>query len=311
LHFLQDRPREDGAEPDFLLFAQPNRQPDDFGQFPAPPGPTCPNGFAPRKEAMMLFLKWFLALALAAGKMTGCSADLGSYPAPSRRTPVVDAVAKSRPAIVLLRVAKADGSGGTWTTTGTGVIVDEDGDLVTTCHTITGACGIRVHLSDGAEFPGRILAVDRGHDLALLRFHADAPVQPLELGRADDLLIGETVVAVGHPYGYAFTVSTGVISALGREIAMPHGEALSGLIQVDANINPGNSGGPLLNVRGDWIGLMVAVRDGAQGIAFAINADTIRAMLHRHLGPERGRGPHRGVSHAERALPDGGSWGPP
>ena len=259
----------------------------------------------------MLFLKWFLALAFAAGKMTGYSSDFGTCPAPSRRTPVVDAVAKSRPAIVLLKVAKADGSGGTWTTTGTGVIVDEDGDLVTTCHTITGACGVRVRLAGGAEFPGRVLAVDRGHDLALLRFHPDAPVEPLDLGRADDLLIGETVVAVGHPYGYAFTVSTGIISALGREIAMPHGEALCGLIQVDANINPGNSGGPLLNVRGDWIGLMVAVRDGAQGIAFAINADTIRAMLRRHLGPESGRGSHRGVSHAERGLSDVDPCGPP
>ncbi len=255
----------------------------------------------------MFFLKWFLALAVTAAKLTDCPPELGPCPVPSRRTPVVDAVARSRPAVVLLKVVKTDGAGGTWTATGTGVIVDEQGDLVTTCHTIAGACGVRVHLADGTEFPGRILAVDRGHDLALLRFHPDTPVQPLDLGRADDLLIGETVVAVGHPYGYAFTVSTGIISAVGREIPMPNGEPLCGLIQVDANINPGNSGGPLLNVRGDWIGLMVAVRDGAQGIAFAINADTIRAMMQRHLGPEDGRGPHRGSGRPERALSDGGS----
>ncbi len=248
----------------------------------------------------MLFLNWFLALALTVGELTG---DF-TAPGPSRRTPVVDAVAKSRPAVVLLKVAKADGSGGSWTTTGTGVIVDERGDLVTTCHTIAGACGIRVILADGAEFTGRVLAADRGHDLALLRFHPDAPVQPLPLGRGDDLLIGETVVALGHPYGYAFTVSTGIISAVGRKVPMPNGASLSGLIQVDANINPGNSGGPLLNIRGDWIGLMVAVRDGAQGIAFAINADTIRAMIRRYLGPESGRAPHSGPGHSARTPPE-------
>lgn len=259
----------------------------------------------------MLFVKWFLALALAAGKMTDYPSGCGPCPAPSRRTPVVEAVARSRAAVVLLKVAKADGAGGTRTATGTGVIVDEAGDLVTTGHTIAGACGVRVRLADGAEFPGRILAVDRSHDLALIHFHPDAPVQPLDLGRADDLLIGETVVAVGHPYGYAFTVSTGIISAVGREIPMPNGETLCGLIQVDANINPGNSGGPLLNVRGDWIGLMVAVRDGAQGIAFAINADTIRAMIRRHLGPEGGRSPRHNSSQPERVLPAGGPWGLP
>jgi serine protease Do len=256
------------------------------------------------KEAMMVLLNWILALTLIVGPRTGYFSGPGLYSEPSRRTPVVDAVARSRPAIVLLKVAKADGSGGTWTTTGTGVIVDEYGDLVTTCHTIAGACGIRVILADGSEFAGRVVAADRSQDLALLRFHPDAPVQLLPLGRSDDLLIGETVVAVGHPYGYAFTVSTGIISAVGRKVPMPNGESLSGLIQVDANINPGNSGGPLLNIRGDWIGLMVAVRDGAQGIAFAVNADTIRAMLHRYLGPTAGA-PHSGPRHLEQTPPDG------
>jgi serine protease Do len=96
-------------------------------------------------------------------------------------------------------------------------------------------------------------------------------------------MVGETVIAVGHPFGYRNTVSTGIISALGREVTLPDGTVLRNLIQTSASINPGNSGGPLLNINGELIGINVALRDGAQGIAFALNADAVQQVLSRQL----------------------------
>ena len=100
---------------------------------------------------------------------------------------------------------------------------------------------------------------------------------------ASDLMVGEQVIAIGHPYGYTNTVSTGIVSALNREVPMPTGEALTNLIQTTASINPGNSGGPLLNINGELIGINSAVRQDAQGIAFALNADMVQQVLSRHL----------------------------
>src|SRR5262249_30089143 len=96
-----------------------------------------------------------------------------------------------------------------------------------------------------------------------------------------------TVVAVGHPYGYTDTVTPGIVSALGREIQMPSGVTLKELIQTNASLNPGNSGGPLLNVNGELIGINVALREGAQGIAFALNADVVQKVLAEHLSAAR------------------------
>ena len=98
-------------------------------------------------------------------------------------------------------------------------------------------------------------------------------------------MVGETVIAVGHPYGYTNTVSTGIVSAKGREIPMPSGGRLTDLIQTNASINPGNSGGPMLNINGELIGINVALREGAQDIAFALNADTVQKVLSQ--APER------------------------
>ena len=122
-------------------------------------------------------------------------------------------------------------------------------------------------------------------------------------------MVGETVIAIGHPFGYTNTVSTGIISALGREITMPEGEVLGNLIQTNASINPGNSGGPLLNINGELIGINVALREGAQGIAFALNADTVQQVLSKHL--ERQQGVAGRPRHPLQGSPQGGRPGPP
>src|SRR5262249_47454384 len=122
---------------------------------------------------------------------------------------------------------------------------------------------------------------------------------------AGDVMVGETVIAVGNPFGYANTVSTGIISALDREVTMPAGETISNLIQTDASINPGNSGGPLLNINGEVIGIVVALRGGAQGIAFALNADGVQSLLSVHLSAARISGVRHGLVCKEKAGVDG------
>ncbi len=110
---------------------------------------------------------------------------------------------------------------------------------------------------------------------------------------------------MGHPFGYNYTVSTGIVSAVGREITMPSGATLENLIQTNASINPGNSGGPLLNINGEVIGINVAVREGAQGIAFALNADAVQQFLSRAFSAERVAGVRHGLSCREIVVPDG------
>jgi serine protease Do len=225
---------------------------------------------------------WFVclcsvALACAGGAIRGDEA---------RRTPVVDAVQKTRPCIVTLKIAKGNVDGETPERTGTGVIVDPRGYIVTSRHLIANAAGIRVTLPDRTALAARVVAAEPDIDLALLQVRPTRTLPALTPASGRDLLVGEPVIAIGHPYGYDYTVSTGIISGLGRRLTMPSGDVLSDVIQFDAAINPGNSGGPLLNVHGEWIGLNTAMRDGAHGIAFALNIETVKAMLHRHLDPD-------------------------
>jgi serine protease Do len=223
----------------------------------------------------------------------------------SRRTPIVEAVEKTRGGIVTVKVEKK----GAWSqkhTTGTGVIVEERGYIVTNQHVIAGAERILVRLCDDTELVARVSIEDEQADLAVLRVQPAKPLQALPLGPGGDLMVGETVIAVGHPFGYTDTVSAGIISYVGRDVAMRGGVVMSDLIQVNASINPGNSGGPLLNINGELIGINVALREDAQGIAFAINADTVQQLLTRHLNAQKVAGVQHGL-HCREALVAEGS----
>jgi serine protease Do len=123
--------------------------------------------------------------------------------------------------------------------------------------------------------------------VAILKIESDMPLHTIRLGRSNDLMIGETVIAIGNPLGYQNTVTAGVISAIDRELAVARGMTLSGLVQTDASINPGNSGGPLLNVLGELIGVNTAIRGDAQNIGFAIPVDQLREVLPDLLDVER------------------------
>jgi serine protease Do len=162
---------------------------------------------------------------------------------------------------------------------GSGFVWSSDGIIVTNNHVVEGASRITVNLQDGSQVPAKLIGVDPDSDLAVLRVDAkNLPAAPI--GTSSDLLIGETVVAVGNPFGLSGTVTTGVVSALGRSVpSKEQGRTFTDFIQTDASINPGNSGGPLLNIEGKVIGINTVIYANAQGIGFAIPVDRARKVI--------------------------------
>jgi len=162
---------------------------------------------------------------------------------------------------------------------GSGFVWSSEGIIVTNNHVVEGASSITVNFSDGTQLPARLIGVDPDSDVAVLRVDAKnllaAPV-----GTSADLLIGETVIAVGNPFGLSGTVTTGVVSALGRSVPSKEaGRTFTDFIQTDASINPGNSGGPLLNIEGRVIGINTMIFANAQGIGFAIPVDRAKKVI--------------------------------
>ena len=179
---------------------------------------------------------------------------------------------------------------------GAGVIIDARGYIVTNRHVTGGKKSVKVRLHDGAETTGTVVVADNDYDLAVLRIKTDKKLTPLRITPADDLMVGETVFAVGNPFGYEGTVSRGIISALNREITLPNDVVMTGLIQHDAAINPGNSGGPLVNLNAEIIGINIAMRDNAQNIGFAINSEMIDGVLSRLLSARKIAGIAHGLT---------------
>jgi serine protease Do len=169
---------------------------------------------------------------------------------------------------------------------GSGVIIDSSRRYVlTNHHVIVRASKIHVTLSNQQEFEARVVGTDPESDLAILKIETGIEVPAIPMGRSDDLMIGETVIAIGNPFGLSHSVTTGVISALNRSVRTEH-QVYHNFIQIDAPINPGNSGGPLLNINGDLIGINTAIYSGAEGIGFAIPIDRAKRIVHNliHYG---------------------------
>jgi len=153
---------------------------------------------------------------------------------------------------------------------GTGVVIDSRGYVLTNYHVVQGVREIEVTTADRQRTTAKLLAHDPETDLAILKVDLVRPLPRIKIGTSSDLMLAETVTAVGNAYGYEHTVTVGIVSQLGRTVQVNDDQVYRNLIQTDAAINPGNSGGPLLNMNGEMIGINVAVRIGAQGIAFAI-----------------------------------------
>jgi serine protease Do len=210
-----------------------------------------------------------------------------------RRNAITQAVEKCRESIVNLRTlrvvpARFDNvDSGRVRGLGTGVLIDPRGYLVTNYHVVEDVDEIEARLADGRHFPASIIETDRRNDLAILKVNTADILPALSLVGAGDGILGETVIAIGNPYGLEDSVTIGIVSAVNRELKLPNGEVFQGLIQTDASINPGNSGGPLVTINGDLLGVNVAIRSNAQGIAFAIPTGRVREII---AGMMRGAG---------------------
>jgi S1-C subfamily serine protease len=169
---------------------------------------------------------------------------------------------------------------------GSGVIYSSDGHILTNAHVVAGASRVLVTLPDKRQFPAGVLGAEPDNDLAVLRVAQDRlPVAELS---AAPLRVGQLVLAIGNPYGFDFTVTTGVVSALNRSLPANSNRTLEPLLQTDTSINPGNSGGPLVDVQGRVVGITTAIVPFAQGLGFAIPASTAYDVIgrisaaHRH-----------------------------
>ncbi|HHU87763.1 MAG TPA: trypsin-like serine protease [Spirochaetales bacterium] len=168
--------------------------------------------------------------------------------------------------------------------TGSGIIINEDGYILTNAHVVESAKGIEVKLHDGTSYQGTLVGQDIENDLAVLKIKVPSDVQlkPIIFGESKSLKVGQKVAAIGNPFGYDRTMTTGTISGLGRPVRVDSNIVINGMIQTDASINPGNSGGPLLNSKGEMVGICTTIHSTSgqgQGVSFAIPVETAIAVI--------------------------------
>jgi putative serine protease PepD len=170
---------------------------------------------------------------------------------------------------------------------GTGFVIDRKGHIVTNQHVVDGATSAKVTFADGKTATARVVATDAAHDLAVLKVDVPADeLQPLSLTDSSRVLVGDSVLAIGSPFGLSETLTKGIVSAVGRSISSPNNSTISGAIQTDAPLNHGNSGGPLLDAAGRVIGVNAQIASdsgGNDGIGFAIPSNTVRTVVNRLL----------------------------
>src|SRR5215831_7018837 len=227
---------------------------------------------------------------------------------------VIDVVDKVSPAVVRVDTHGGSrrgsgagkgrpGAGNGRPGTGSGVIISPDGLVLTNSHVAQGARAVSLALADGRTVEARVLGDDPHTDLALLRATDGSTFPMAILGDSKSLKRGQLVVAIGNPFGFESTVTTGVVSALGRSLRARTGRLIDDVIQTDAALNPGNSGGPLVSSRGEVIGVNTAVIMGAQGICFAVASNTAQFVLSELIQHGRVRRAYIGVSAQTTAVP--------
>jgi S1-C subfamily serine protease len=195
------------------------------------------------------------------------------------------AIAQAKPAVVEIQGRVPQGIA-----LGSGVIIDQQGNIVTNNHVVSGATALTVTLNDGTQLPARLVGSDLAQDLAIIHIQPVAQMTVATPGDSAQLSVGQEVLAIGSPLGYNGTVTVGVVSALNRDVDEARGVRLSGLIQTSAAINPGNSGGALINLQGQFVGIPTLsalnneTNTPAEGIGFAIPSNTVLAVVARIVG---------------------------
>ena len=248
-----------------------------------------------RKFRIRLTIIALLAAILTAVSVRPATAE-GPY---SRRTPIVEAFEKNKDAVVQISSAtvvprRDDFFSWGWDefffpkpprhradvvpSLGSGFVIHKDGYLVTNAHVVRRALDIKITMTDGSEYHAEKVAEDVSADLAILKIDTESPVPTVTLGGSDDLYIGETVLAIGNPFGYEHTLTEGIVSARHRDVEVSD-LVLKEMVQISAPINFGNSGGPLLNINGEVIGINTAINRAAQGIGFAIPINQLRENI--------------------------------
>jgi S1-C subfamily serine protease len=215
---------------------------------------------------------------------------------------VVDVVETVGPAVVRVETP-AEPAAGRRPGMGSGVIISPDGFVLTNSHVVQGERTARLTLTDARAVEARVLGDDPDTDLALLRITDGATLPAARLGDSKTLRRGQLVVAIGNPLGFESTVTTGVISALGRTLRGRGGRLIDDVIQTDAALNPGNSGGPLLSSKGEVIGINTAVIAGAQGICFAVASNTAAFVVSQIIRHGRVRRAFIGIAGQTVPLP--------
>jgi S1-C subfamily serine protease len=218
---------------------------------------------------------------------------------------IIDACGKVSPAVVQIMVRKTDirkrrnEEGGA---TGSGFLVSPEGFIVTNSHVVNKSREIEVNLPDGSSFLAEAIGEDPSTDIAVIRVYGNNFIHAV-FGDSKKLKVGQLVIAIGNPFGFQFTVTTGVVSALGRSMYSYSGRLIDGIIQTDAALNPGNSGGPLINANAEVIGINTAIISSAQGLCFAVGSSVAEYVVGKLITTGRVRRAALGIAGHTIVLP--------